>query len=186
MQQRVTAWQQICVKRHVVWEWTHERSIRSSAVPNNIVNAWKKFRRVTCVVASREADTRGRALRRRAVSRHENRRRKFRSACVIARVVCAAPGTPSASVALPEKKGERSAGRRGGLRDLLSGWRSRPRRLRGVSSPLAQRRGASRRSAGGDFCPGRRTSGRDAWAGLLPSAHPGCFRRPSFPPRPAF
>src|SRR6185312_7623344 len=34
-------------------------------------------------------------------------------------------------------RGERSAGRRGGLRDLLSGWRSRPRRLRGVSFLLA-------------------------------------------------
>src|SRR6185312_15042804 len=34
-------------------------------------------------------------------------------------------------------RGERNAGRRGGLRDLLSGWRSRPRRLRGVSFLLA-------------------------------------------------
>ena len=34
------------------------------------------------------------------------------------------------------------------------------------------------------FCPGRRTSGRDAWTGFLTSAHRR-FHPPSFPPRPA-
>ena len=51
-------------------------------------------------------------------------------------------------------RGERSAERRGGLRGLLGGWRSRPARLRGVPLPPCDRRkGASRRSTGGVFLP---------------------------------
>ncbi len=55
-------------------------------------------------------------------------------------------------------RGERSAERRGGLRDPLGGWRSRPARLRGAPLPPCDRRkGASRRSTGGVFltAPGR-------------------------------
>src|SRR6185312_3128730 len=55
----------------------------------------------------------------------------------IARIFWLAPGRPSSEVFIALPRGERSAGRRGGLRDPLSGWRSRPRRLRGVSFLLA-------------------------------------------------
>ena len=80
-------------------------------------------------------------------------------ACIIAPVLCGA-GTPSFHFG--SRTRERSAEKRGGLRDLLGGWRSRPTRLRGVSaSPCDRRSGASRRSTGGDFkSPGPRFLGR--------------------------
>jgi len=82
-------------------------------------------------------------------------------------VLLAAPGTPSSSRLRAARFGrqacaplrERSAEKRGGLRGLLGGWRSRPTRLaRRVASVVTEARLSALHC--GDFSPRGRASGR--------------------------
>jgi hypothetical protein len=109
-------------------------------------------------------------------------------ACVSARQANAPPalffGWPEQGPRCSQKnRGERSAGKRGGLRGLLGGRRGRPRRLRGVSFPLAigERRLPALHLRRFWFAGPRFRVGADA----KDAPYPDGFRRPLAPPRPA-
>jgi hypothetical protein len=88
---------------------------------------------------------------------------------------------PGKALVLPRKsRGERSAGKRGGLRGLLGGLASsRPRhRAKASPSPLRSGEGASRHSTGGDFGSRARASG---WGPMLQRRLSGRLP-PSFSP----
>ena len=76
-----------------------------------------------------------------------------------------APPPTRGQVGCAPARGERSAGKRErAAHPLWAARRGRPARWRGAPPPLARRRGASRRSTRGDFCP------RPVLPGTRPSA----------------
>ena len=96
-----------------------------------------------------------------------------------------APGAPFRAVRPARRKGERSAGKRGGLRHLLSGWRSRPTRSARRVLSVAGGEAPPGAPLGGVLCPRRpcfRAGHRKSRSDLSIRAAPAALRVPLVQP----